>query len=89
MSLIPEVEYRIKLNAGRVKMSIKKETYKGCDIEIEDDKKLMINKKEIDYQHYPEQDKWVTRYLPYSEYSSLGELAKAIATNSSEFKKIK
>jgi len=66
-------------------MSTRNETYEGRDITIEDDKILMINDKEIDYEHELETDKWFSRYLPYTVYDSLDELAKAIISNTSEF----
>jgi len=66
-------------------MAKKTETYEGCDIEIEDDKKLRINDKEIEIEYEEENDKWLTRYLPYNTYDSLDELAKAIISNTSEF----
>lgn len=64
-------------------MSTRNETYKGFDITIEDNNKLMINDKEIDYGL--EDDKWFSKYLPYTVYDSLDELAKAIISNTSEF----
>lgn len=74
---------------GRSKtMSIKKETVAGIEIAIEDGKKLTINQKEIDYEHDHENDKWVSKYLPYSEYDSLEELARAIVNDTQEFKQL-
>jgi len=64
-------------------MSTRNETYEGCDITIEDNSKLMINDKEIDYK--VENDKWFSKYLPYTVYDSLDEMAKAIIANTSEF----
>ena len=61
------------------------ETYEGCDIEIEDNKKLLINDKEIEIEYEEENDTWLTRYLPYNTFNSLDELAKAIISNTSEF----
>ena len=69
-------------------MSIKKETVAGCEIAIEDGKKLTINNKEIDYEHDPEQGKWASRYLPYSEFESLQEIARAIVNDTPEFKQL-
>ncbi len=66
-------------------MAKKTETYEGCDIEIEDNKKLLINDKEIEIEYEEENEIWLTRYLPYNTFSSLDELAKAIISNTSEF----
>lgn len=66
-------------------MASHKETYEGCVIEIEDDTKLTINGKDIDYEHDGTENKWLSRYLPYTEYDSLLDLAKAIARHAAEF----
>jgi hypothetical protein len=66
-----------------------KETYQGHDITIEDDKKLTINHKVIDYLQDKEQRKWYSKHLPYTQYDSLEALAKAIAVDTEEFTIIK
>ena len=66
-------------------MANHKETYKACAIEIKDDVNLMINGKEIDYEHDTTKSKWSSRYLPYTKYNSLLELAREIARNTVEF----
>ncbi len=69
-------------------MDVKQQTYKGHDIKIEDDVKLIINEKEIEYFEDKEQGKWFSKYLPYTQYDSLEDLAKAIAVDTAEFKYI-
>ena len=69
-------------------MSVQQQTYKGHDIKIEDDVKLIINNKEIDYLEDKEQGKWFSKYLPYTQYDSLEALAKAIAVDTAEFKRV-
>lgn len=66
-------------------MSNYQETFEGCDIAIKDDSYLTINAKEIDYEHNPEVHKWSSRYLPYTQYDSLIDLAQAIVRDTSEF----
>ncbi|MCK5896643.1 MAG: hypothetical protein KAG20_07545 [Cocleimonas sp.] len=70
-------------------MHIKQQTYKGHDITIEDQERLIINSKVIDYREDKEQKKWFSKYLPYTEYDSLEALGKAIAVDTEEFKIIK
>lgn len=67
-------------------MARHKETYLGCAIEIEDDTTLTIDGKDIDCEHGGTGNKWVSRYLPYSEYDSLLDLAKAIVHHTAEFR---
>ena len=67
-------------------MGSKKETYENCEIRIEDDIQLFINQKAIDYVHDKDNKKWLSRYLPYTEYDSLIALAKAIVSDTAEFK---
>ena len=67
-------------------MSVQQQTYQGHDIKIEDDVKLIINEKEIDYLEDKEQGKWFSKHLPYTQYDSLEDLAKAIAVDTAEFK---
>ncbi len=62
-----------------------KETYQGCKIDITSEAYLTINSKQIDYELDLSKKKWSSRYLPYSEYDSLSDLAKAIVSNTAEF----
>ena len=62
-----------------------KESFEGCTIEIKNDVSLSINGKEIDYQYDPAKKKFSSRYLPYTQYDSLLEMAKAIAQHTVEF----
>lgn len=66
-------------------MNAHQETYRGCDIEISTKGQLTINTKQIDYEFDTIEMKWSTRYLPYSQYSSLLELAKAVVRDTAEF----
>jgi hypothetical protein len=66
-------------------MSNHKETFEGCTIEIKDDINLSINGKEIDYKHDRAKNKFSSKYLPYTQYDSLLELARAIAKHTVEF----
>lgn len=66
-------------------MADHKETFEGCTIEIKDDVNLTINGKVINYQYDPVKKKFSTRYLPYTQYDSLLEMARAIAQHSVEF----
>lgn len=61
------------------------ETFDGCEIIIEDDTDLTINGKLIDYEHNPDTGKWLSRYLPYTEYDNLIDLARAIIRDTVEF----
>ena len=67
-------------------MGSKKETYENCEIRIEDETQLFINQKAIEYTHDKDNKKWSSRYLPYTEYDSLIALAKAIVSDTAEFK---
>ncbi len=60
------------------------EIFEGCTIVI-DGANLTINGKEIDYQYDAAKDKFSSKYMPYTLYGSLLELARAIAKNSVEF----
>lgn len=62
-----------------------KEVYNECEILISETEALFINTKEIEYEHNTLDDTWSSRYLPYSQYDSLLEMAKAIAANAAEF----
>ena len=68
-------------------MKAHKETYGGCQIEISEEEQLTINKKQIEYEYDDSSKKWSSRYLPYSLYGSLQELARAIARDTEEFAK--
>ena len=69
-------------------MSDYHETYQGCEIDIRDGSTLTINQKAIDYEHNLENQKWSSRYLPYTQYDSLIDLAQAIVRETEEFKSI-
>ena len=62
-----------------------KENFDNCEIIIEDDDTLSINGKSIVYEKNADTGKWLSRYLPYTEYDSLLDLAKAIARDTVEF----
>lgn len=67
-------------------MSSKQEVFEGCQITIEDGQKLYINQKEIEYEHDEKDGKWSSKYLPYTQYESIDALAKAIVSDTAEFK---
>lgn len=62
-----------------------KEIYQGCEIEITSGAHLTINSKQIEYELDPSGKNWSSKYLPYSDYDSLSNLAKAIVSNTAEF----
>jgi len=66
-------------------MSAHQETYRGCEIKISAEGHLTVATKPIDYEFDSSKTKWISRYLPYSQYDSLLELAKAIIDNTEEF----
>lgn len=66
-------------------MSHYQESYKGSNIEIENEKHLTIDAKTIDCEHDQETRKWSSRYLPYTRYDSLIDLAQAIVRDTDEF----
>lgn len=66
-------------------MSAHQENYRSCEIKISEERKLTIAAKQIDYEFDSVKNKWISRYLPYSQYDSLLELAKAIVDNTEEF----
>lgn len=66
-------------------MNAHQETYRGCDIEISTMGQLTINTKHIDYAFDSNEMKWSTHYLPYTQYSSLLEMAKAVVRDTAEF----
>lgn len=61
------------------------EIFDNCKIIIENDTALSINGKHIVYEYNPTTKKWLSMYLPYTEYDSLLNLAKAIVRNTVEF----
>lgn len=67
-------------------MNISEEMYENCQIQIEDGIRLFINQKEIEYDRDEDNEKWSSRYLPYTQYDSLGALARAIISDTAEFK---
>ncbi len=66
-------------------MATIKETFDNCEIIIQDDDTLSINGKPIVYEKNMDTGKWLSRYLPYTEYDSLLGLAKAIVRDTVEF----
>ncbi len=70
-------------------MAHHKEAFEGCTIEVKDDADLSINGKEIDYKHDEGGNKFSSKYLPYTQYDSLLELARAIAKHTVEFSHVK
>jgi hypothetical protein len=66
-------------------MATIKETFDNCEIIIQDDVALSINGKPISFEKNTETRKWLSRYLPYTEYDSLLDLAKAIVRDTVEF----
>ena len=66
-------------------MATIKETFDHCEIIIQDDVALSINGKPISFEKNTETGKWLSRYLPYTEYDSLLDLAKAIVRDTVEF----
>ncbi len=57
----------------------------NCTIIIDDDDNLTIQNKPLDYVYEADTDTWSSNYLPYSQYESLVELARAIASETLEF----
>jgi hypothetical protein len=66
-------------------MSAHKETYLKCKIEISEEHQLSINNKNIEYDYDDAQQKWSSKYLPYSHYDSLLDLSRAITKDTIEF----
>ena len=66
-------------------MATIKETFDNCEIIIQDDDTLSINGKHIVYEKNADTGKWLSRHLPYTEYNSLLDLAKAIVRDTVEF----
>lgn len=70
-------------------MANHKEVLEGCTIEIQHDDRLTINGKEIPYEHDRAARKWSSKYLPYTRYKSLLEMARAIVRDTVEFSHVK
>lgn len=66
-------------------MNPHKETFKGCEIDISAEGNMTINGKQIDYEFDAGLKKWSTRYLPYSQYDSPLDMAKAVVRDTEEF----
>ncbi|HNO75497.1 hypothetical protein [Nitrosomonas mobilis] len=66
-------------------MAHHKEIFEGRTIEIKDGVNLSINGKEIDCHHDRVKNKFYSKYLPYTQYDSLLELAREIAKHAAEF----
>lgn len=69
-------------------MTHHKEVFEGCNIEIKDDTNLSINGKEIEYEHDERKNKWSSKYLPYTQYDTLLEMAREIVKHTVEFSNI-
>ena len=65
-------------------MAVEKELFQGCEILIED-KKLTINGVEIDVVK-AELGNYITSYLPYTDYETVSDLAKAIVRYAPNFR---
>lgn len=65
------------------------ETFADCKIEIKDDTNLSINGKEIFYEYDQVKNKFYSKYLPYTQYDSLLDMARAIAQHTVEFSSVK
>jgi len=70
-------------------MANHKEVLDGCTIEIQHGKTLTINGKEIPYEHDRADGKWSSKYLPYTKYQSLLDMARAIVRDTVEFSHVK
>jgi hypothetical protein len=66
-------------------MTTHTETFANHTIDIDDDGGLRIDGKEIHYEHDPVSNTWSASYLPYTQYNSLLELARAIVRDTVEF----
>lgn len=66
-------------------MPAQRKTYLSRKININKNNELTINKKQIDYEHDRIERKWSSKYLPYTRYNSLLDLAKAIVRDTEEF----
>jgi hypothetical protein len=61
------------------------ETFNDRTIQIDEAGNLHVAGKEIHYEHDRVSNTWSARYLPYTRYDSLLELARAIIRDTSEF----
>ncbi len=61
------------------------ETFQGSKIEITDDHELTIDGKVIQPTFDSSTQQWSSQYLPYTTYSSLLDLARAIVRDTEEF----
>lgn len=61
------------------------ETFQGSKIEITDDHELTIDGKVIQPTFDSATQQWSSQYLPYTTYSSLLDLARAIVRDTEEF----
>lgn len=61
-----------------------KEVYKGYEILIEDELRLVIAGNQIKFEKIAA-GKYYTRVLPYTEFSSLKELARHVVDDSPDF----
>ena len=66
-------------------MKTHKEVYANCTIKIINDTDLHIQNKPIHYQHDVDTGMWSSSFLPYTQYSSLIELAQSIVKDTLEF----
>lgn len=62
-----------------------REIFAGCEIVITDDSALTINGKVIEYTYDDAMKAWLSKYLPYTDYPSLLDLARAISRDTVEF----
>ncbi|SER14805.1 hypothetical protein SAMN05421690_10105 [Nitrosomonas sp. Nm51] len=67
-------------------MSTIMETYQDKTIEVQDNKKLLIDSKPIQVVFDNDTGKWSTHLIPYKEFDDLLALAKQIIADSEEFK---
>lgn len=65
-------------------MPQKKDIYKGFEIVTEDDSRLTIAGRRIDFEKTVG-GKYYTRILPYSEFDTLIELARHVVEDSADF----
>ena len=68
-------------------MAVQTESHEGCRIRVEDDSQVTIDGKQIDCEFDPAAKKWSSRYLPYTQYDSLLDMAKDIARYAAEFRR--
>lgn len=61
------------------------ETFQGSTIEITDDNELTVAGKVIQPTFDAATQQWSSQHLPYTTYSSLLDLARAIVRDTEEF----